>query len=120
MLSGRLTFTSGPINGKQMVVQVTNTGGDLRSNHFDIAMPGGGVGAFPDGCAKQFNNAWMGNQYGGYWARDQCNNLPPGQFRDGCIFRFDWFQNADNPTVEFREVACPQAMIDRTHCARWS
>lgn len=24
-----LTFTSGPVSGKQMVVQVTNTGGDL-------------------------------------------------------------------------------------------
>lgn len=33
-----LTFTSGPAQGKKMVVQATNTGGDLGSNHFDIAV----------------------------------------------------------------------------------
>jgi hypothetical protein len=38
----RLTFTSGPVAGKKMIVQTTNTGGDLGQNHFDIAMPGGG------------------------------------------------------------------------------
>jgi hypothetical protein len=36
----RLTFTSGPVSGKKMIVQTTNTGGDLGNNHFDIAMPG--------------------------------------------------------------------------------
>jgi len=41
-----LTFTSGPVSGKKMIVQATNTGGDLGNNHFDIAMPGGGVGIF--------------------------------------------------------------------------
>jgi hypothetical protein len=33
-----LTFTSGPVSGKQMVVQATNTGGDLGSNQFDLAV----------------------------------------------------------------------------------
>ncbi|EMD68939.1 hypothetical protein GGP41_002246 [Bipolaris sorokiniana] len=115
-----LTFTSGPVNGKKMVVQVTNTGSDLKENQFDLAIPGGGVGIFPQGCAKQFNGAWMGNTFGGYWQRDHCYNLPAGAFRDGCFWRFDWFKNADNPSVDFREVSCPQAMIDRTHCGRWS
>lgn len=32
-----LTFTSGAASGKQMIVQVTNTGGDLGNNHFDLA-----------------------------------------------------------------------------------
>ncbi|KAF1971410.1 family 45 glycosyl hydrolase [Bimuria novae-zelandiae CBS 107.79] len=117
-----LTFTSPPLTNKKMVVQVTNTGGDLGTgapNHFDLAIPGGGVGAFPEGCAKQFDGAWMGNQYGGYTARDQCYILPAGGFRDACFFRFDWFRNADNPAVEWREVGCPQAMIDRTGCGRW-
>lgn len=36
-----LTFTSGPVSGKKMVVQATNTGGDLGENHFDIAVRGG-------------------------------------------------------------------------------
>ena len=33
-----LTFTSGPVEGKKMVVQATNTGGDLGSNQFDLAV----------------------------------------------------------------------------------
>ncbi|PNP54860.1 hypothetical protein THARTR1_04549 [Trichoderma harzianum] len=118
--SNRLTFTSTSITGKQMIIQVTNTGGDLENNHFDLAIPGGGVGMFPQGCQSQFDGAWMGDTYGGYQNRNDCYNLPEGQFRDGCFFRFDWFQNAQNPTVEFHEVSCPQAMIDRTHCGRWS
>ncbi|KAF3076039.1 hypothetical protein CFAM422_000965 [Trichoderma lentiforme] len=115
-----LTFTSTSITGKQMIIQVTNTGSDLENNHFDLAIPGGGVGIFPQGCQSQFDGAWMGDTYGGYQNRNDCYNLPEGQFRDGCFFRFDWFQNAQNPTVEFHEVSCPQAMIDRTHCGRWS
>lgn len=48
-----LTFTSGPVAGKKMVVQATNTGGGLSDgNHFDIAIPGGGVGQF-NACTKQ-------------------------------------------------------------------
>jgi hypothetical protein len=33
-----LTFTSGPVAGKKMVVQATNTGGDLAGNQFDISV----------------------------------------------------------------------------------
>ncbi len=33
-----LTFTSGPVQGKKLVVQATNTGGDLGANHFDLAV----------------------------------------------------------------------------------
>ena len=33
-----LKFTSGPVSGKTMIVQATNTGGDLSNNHFDLAV----------------------------------------------------------------------------------
>lgn len=33
-----LTFTSTAIAGKKMIVQATNTGGDLGSNQFDISV----------------------------------------------------------------------------------
>jgi hypothetical protein len=33
-----LTFTSGAASGKQMIVQATNTGGDLSGNQFDLAV----------------------------------------------------------------------------------
>lgn len=34
----QLTFTSGPIKGKEMIVQATNTGYDVGSSQFDIAV----------------------------------------------------------------------------------
>ena len=43
-LPSRLTFTSTSIAGKKMIVQATNTGGDLAQGQFDLAIPGGGVG----------------------------------------------------------------------------
>lgn len=33
-----LTFTSGAVKGKKMVVQATNTGSDLADNQFDISV----------------------------------------------------------------------------------
>lgn len=41
-----LTFTSTSLatSGKKMIVQATNTGGDVSATQFDIAMPGGGFG----------------------------------------------------------------------------
>ena len=34
----KLTFTSGPVNGKVMIVQATNTGNDVGSASFDLAV----------------------------------------------------------------------------------
>jgi hypothetical protein len=33
-----LTFTSGAVAGKKMIVQATNTGSDLSGNQFDISV----------------------------------------------------------------------------------
>jgi hypothetical protein len=33
-----LTFTAAPLQGKKMIVQASNTGGDLGQNHFDLAV----------------------------------------------------------------------------------
>ncbi|CAF1393706.1 unnamed protein product, partial [Rotaria sordida] len=114
-----LIFTTGPVAGKELIVQVTNTGGDLGENHFDLQMPGGGVGLF-DGCSKQFpevSKPLWGQQYGGISQRSQCNNLP-ASLRPGCFWRFDWFQNADNPKMTFKEVPCPTALTANTQCVR--
>ncbi|KAF8467319.1 RlpA-like double-psi beta-barrel-protein domain-containing protein-containing protein [Kalaharituber pfeilii] len=113
-----LTFTSGPASGKRMVVQATNTGGDLGDNHFDIALPGGGVGIF-NGCTKQYNapaDGW-GQRYGGVSSRAECNALPEA-IRAGCYWRFDWFGNSDNPSVTFKTVSCPDALTANTGCRR--
>jgi len=84
-----LTFTSGAVAGKKMVVQATNTGGDLGDNHFDLALPGGGVGIF-NGCTKQYSapaDGW-GARYGGVSSRSECDQLPTA-IRPGCYWRYD-------------------------------
>jgi Glycosyl hydrolase family 45 len=96
-----LTFTTEPVVGKRMVVKITNTGDDLQSGQFDIAIPGGGVGAM-DGCTAQ-HGRWWGDRYGGVGEKGDCDALPCG-LRRGCMWRFDWF--ADNPDHVYREVAC--------------
>ncbi|XP_060522846.1 endoglucanase-like isoform X2 [Cylas formicarius] len=112
-----LTFQD-QIQGKQMVLQVTNTGGDLGQNQFDIALPGGGVGIFTQGCQSQWNTPWngWGNQYGGVSSKSECSQLPE-QLQAGCEFRFDFFQNADNPQVQFQQVECPSEILSRSNCS---
>ena len=44
-----------------MIVQATNTGGDLNHNHFDILLPGGGVGIF-NGCKYFRRSKYMKNK----------------------------------------------------------
>lgn len=121
-----LEFTEGsPLAWRRMIVQVTNTGGDLAENQFDIMMPGGGFGIF-DGCAEgnqngpaQFNRppeAW-GHRYGGVDSANECGGLPEA-LQSGCHWHF-WdqgFQNAQNPQARFREVQCPRELTDISGC----
>jgi len=112
-----LIFTSGPVIGKELIVQVTNTGGDLGNDHFDLQMPGGGVGVL-DGCSSQFPGSYSwGQRYDGVSQRSDCDNLP-AVIQSGCYWRFDWFMNANNPTISFKKVDCPSALIDNTQCQR--
>lgn len=113
-----LIFISGQVTGKKMIVQVINTGGDLGHNHFDLQIPGGGVGIF-NGCTSQFgapSNGW-GARYGGVGSKSECDQLPT-KLQPGCKWRFDWFMGADNPNVQFRRIKCPEAMQRITNCQR--
>ncbi|TGO50713.1 hypothetical protein BOTNAR_0383g00120 [Botryotinia narcissicola] len=113
-----LTFISTALAGKKMIVQATNTGGDLGSNQFDLAIPGGGVGIF-NGCTTEFgapSSGW-GAQYGGVSAASSCSTFPAA-LQPGCNFRFNWFDGADNPTVDFKQVECPAALTKSTGCKR--
>jgi len=106
------------ITGKRFVVQATNTGGDLGENHFDLQLPGGGLGIF-DGCTKQYNTpttGW-GKQYGGVSTTEQCDNLPV-VLREGCKFRFGFLGGADNPVIKLRRVQCPDEITTKTNCKR--
>jgi len=105
------------LSGKQMIVQVINIG-DGGQNAFDLLIPGGGVGAF-NGCSRQWNNAPLGQQYGGFRAtcganegciRGMCQQAfgnRPDLMR-GCEWYLKWFKMADNPGVVFMKVPCPQ------------
>lgn len=112
----QLTFTSGAAQGKTMIVQATNTGGDLGSNQFDILIPGGGVGIY-NGCNSQYGSWNGGAQYGGVSSRDQCANLP-SIVQPGCDWRWDFLDGADNPNVNWQTVACPTAITNISGCIR--
>lgn len=111
-----LLFTEAPVQGKKMLVQIINTGGDLGYNHFDLAIPGGGQGLF-FGCSRQYKNYTGGARYGGVKNVKECYLLPRSQLA-GCLWRFGWFKNAENPNVMFTRVACPKILTDISKCKR--
>jgi hypothetical protein len=81
-------------------------------------MPGGGFGIF-DGCTAEWGTpatGW-GAQYGGISTRSQCDDFPAA-LQPGCYWRFDWFEDADNPTVTFEQVECPAALTAKSGCVR--
>lgn len=107
------------IAGKQMIVKVSNTGGDVAGNQFDLMVPGGGVGMF-NACSRQWGVDDLGAQYGGFLTecsgsheakkdcvRQECMKIPEGSARDGCLWFVDWFQVADNPKFTSQQTDCP-------------
>jgi hypothetical protein len=116
------------INGKTLIVQVTNIGG-IASDQFDLLIPGGGVGgADPDSssCKAQFGqNVDLGAQSGGF--RTSCGNdktcimnkcqaafSGKSDLITGCDWFVNWFGAADNPTFVFKQIACPSAITQRS------
>lgn len=69
-------------------------------------------------CSKQFGRSdiW-GATYGGISHRDECNAFPD-PLKAGCYWRFDWFRNADNPTVTWEKTSCPEALSIGSNCRR--
>ncbi|XP_060528482.1 endoglucanase-like [Cylas formicarius] len=111
----------GRLLGKHLLAQITNTGGDLYQNHFDIAIPGGGVGLFRRGCMTQWNttvNGW-GDPITGVASENECSELPE-VLQPGCDWRFEFLEGVDNPDVVFQEVECPADLIAVTKCTALS
>ena len=83
-----------------------------------LAIPGGGVGIF-NGCTDEWGapaGGW-GAQYGGI-SSNTCSTFPQA-LQSGCNWRFgDFFEGADNPTVDYKQVTCPKALTDKTGCIR--
>jgi hypothetical protein len=132
--NGAIDPGSAAIAGKTMVVQLTNVGNDVAAGQFDLLIPGGGVGIF-NACSNQWGGGDLGAQYGGFLAT--CKQQLGGAAHDalkncvmqkctsvfgakgltkleaGCKWFVDWFQVADNPTIQYKEVACPQELKSR-------
>lgn len=107
----------GDLSGKRLIAQVTNTGAALEENHFDILIPGGGVGVFPLGCSRQWNapaTGW-GEQYGGVTSEEQCTELP-AVLQDGCRWRWTFMNGVSNPNVSFYQIKCPAELVDISKC----
>ena len=67
---------------------------DLGQNHFDLAIPGGGVGLF-NACTQQYGappNGW-GAKYGGVSSAADCEKFPAA-LKAGCDWRFGWVRNS--------------------------
>lgn len=129
---------SAALAGKTMIVQATNIGHDVGGGQFDLLIPGGGVGAF-NACGSQWgiSNSELGAQYGGFLAAckqelgynaslsqykscvaNRCNSVFGSrgltQLQQACLWYADWFQAADNPSLKYKEVACPAELTSRS------
>jgi len=120
------------IKGKTLIVMTSNKGGDVSQGQFDVLIPGGGVGqynAFSSQISVSTNQ--LGDQYGGLLSAcekesnynastyKQCltnkciSVFTDATLREGCIFLADWFEAAGNPTMLYKEVECPEYLINR-------
>jgi hypothetical protein len=129
---GTANATHQAINGKTLIVMTSNRGGDVAEGQFDILIPGGGVGKY-DAFSSQINvsTSQLGKQYGGLLSdcetennyrsseykqclTNKCNSIfTDATLREGCLFYADWFEAANNPTMLYKEVDCPQYLIDK-------
>ncbi len=122
------------LKGKTLVVMASNIGGDVNHGQFDIMIPGGGLGAFKNGCSQM---GWgnQGAEYGGLLSdcensvgydgdllskrkqclTNKCNEVfkNDSEAKEGCLFLATWMEAAGNPNHEFKEVECPQALKGR-------
>jgi hypothetical protein len=126
------------IKGKTLVVLSSNVGGDVAAGQFDIMIPGGGLGAFTTGLPTQIDVPAddLGEVMGGLLStcihsgdyyktpmetlqscvRERCRRVFGNKSKDlldGCLFMADWYMSADNPTHVYKEVECPQYLINK-------
>jgi len=134
---GTAYATHNAIKGKTLIVMSSNIGGDVSGGQFDLMIPGGGLGQF-DAFSPQIgvNKSDLGAQYGGLlancetqlnWAngtlaqyqtclRDKCNSVfgsKNANLLNGCLFYANWAMAANNPKLLYKEVTCPQYLIDK-------
>lgn len=123
------------LKGKKLIIMASNIGHDVAGEQFDIMIPGGGVGVM-NACKNigfdQGTNVDYGGMltdcenevgYGGsddeiYTKRksclqQKCNATFSGDALRGCLFLANFMEAAGNPTHTYREIKCPQVLLDR-------
>jgi hypothetical protein len=117
------------IAGKTLIVISSNTGHDVSGGQFAVMIPGGGVGAF-DAFSSQIgvNKSQLGVQYGGLLSAcenevspsqykscltTKCNIFTNATLKEGCLWLANWMQAANNPNVLYKQVDCPQYLVDK-------
>jgi hypothetical protein len=125
------------LKGKKLIVMASNVGGDVSGGQFDIMIPGGGFGIYPQGCNVMTNwgNMQGYNTHGGlltkceeevgysgddqtiYTKRKQClvekcNSIfaKDSEAKAGCLFLADFMEAAGNPLHTYKEVECPDVL----------
>lgn len=116
---------------RDLIVQVVNQGGDVPDGNFDLQMGDGGFGAW-NACTNsgtsvpQFDgsSSQWGNEYGGWYTRDGCYNLPQwphcnssgaDNLQTLCLWSFDRGFRNGNPTIsKMCEVKCPSQLVAAT------
>lgn len=99
------------LSGKEMIVQVTNTGAGGNDDpwHFDIAMP---VADRETQCIAQYGAYPEARSH--LDADSECADMPDVEDENGISlkkrcreFRFDFMHGIENPMVNYEEVECP-------------
>lgn len=118
------------LKGKHLIVIASNIGYDVEAGQFDIMIPGGGVGIY-NGCSR-FNWGSQGAQYGGLLSECETeSNYTASKYKscltskceksfandpkakEGCLFLANWMNAAGNPLHNFKEVECPQQLLNK-------
>ena len=116
------------IAGKTMIVMATNVGDLNGALHFDLLIPGGGLG-LNNGCTTSLGipEDELGANRGGFLTscsgdlqgrkqcvRERCESVFGSrgltQLEDGCLWFVDWFETADNPDFLVQQIDCPQEL----------
>jgi hypothetical protein len=126
--------SSNTIIGKTMIVMIIddNSWNSASGNQFYIMIPGGGAdsylyNALSNQVQQNHGNTKYLNENKGDFAADcsgdggcvkhKCSTTfsSPGlaDLKAGCDWFVDWFKIADNPEALYKEITCPQELVDK-------
>ena len=122
------------LKNKKLIIMGINRGYGDENYGFELMIPGGGTGMYPNGCLGIFSGD-LGAKWGGLLADCQdecgmydteesntgkklclirkCNEVFTGKAREGCLFYAYFLEAAGNPALTYKEIECPQILKDK-------